>query len=68
MMMGPLPSSDMSSLPLWKRAAKPAPPDSKDPNIVKLPRNGPKQGQSVDAWLYGKERGHLRATEINMGR
>ena len=36
------------------------------PIVVKLPRNGPKQGQSVDAWLYGKERGHRKSvgTEI----
>jgi hypothetical protein len=24
--------------------------------IVRLPRNGPKPGQSVSAWLYGKDR------------
>jgi len=24
--------------------------------IVKLPRNGPKPGQSVEAWLYGKNK------------
>jgi len=23
--------------------------------IIKLPRNGPKPGQSTKAWLYGKE-------------
>lgn len=23
--------------------------------IIKLPRNGPKAGQSMKAWLYGKE-------------
>ena len=27
-----------------------------EPRITKLPRNGPKAGQSVDAWLYGKDR------------
>jgi hypothetical protein len=26
----------------------------KDYKIVKLPRNGPKPGQSTNAWLYGK--------------
>ena len=26
----------------------------KDYKIVKLPRNGPKPGQSTKAWLYGK--------------
>lgn len=25
-----------------------------EPRIIKLPRNGPKPGQSTDAWLYGK--------------
>lgn len=24
--------------------------------IIKLPRNGPKQGQSIRAWLYGKNK------------
>jgi hypothetical protein len=23
--------------------------------VIKLPRNGPKSGQSTRAWLYGKE-------------
>jgi hypothetical protein len=27
-----------------------------EPRIVKLPRNGPKPGQSTSAWLYGKDR------------
>ena len=27
-----------------------------EPRIVKLPRNGPKPGQSASAWLYGKDR------------
>jgi hypothetical protein len=26
------------------------------PKITRLPRNGPKPGQSVNAWLYGKDR------------
>ena len=26
------------------------------PEIVKLPRNGPAAGQSVEAWLYGKNK------------
>jgi hypothetical protein len=26
------------------------------PKITKLPRNGPKPGQSVNAWLYGKNK------------
>jgi hypothetical protein len=28
----------------------------KEFKIIKLPRNGPKPGQSTRAWLYGKER------------
>ena len=27
-----------------------------EPHIIKLPRNGPKPGQSVSAWLYGKDK------------
>jgi hypothetical protein len=27
-----------------------------EPRITKLPRNGPKPGQSVNAWLYGKSK------------
>jgi len=30
--------------------------DSPSPQIIKLPRNGPKPGQSVEAWLYGKDK------------
>lgn len=26
--------------------------------VVRLPANGPKSGQSIDRWLYGKERAH----------
>jgi len=26
------------------------------PKITRLPRNGPKPGQSVSAWLYGKNK------------
>lgn len=33
----------------WKPAAT--------TKITKLPPNGPKPGQSVDAWLYGKTEG-----------
>jgi hypothetical protein len=29
----------------------------KEPKIIKLPRNGPKDGQSTDAWLRGKAKG-----------
>ena len=27
------------------------------PKITKLPRNGPKKGQSMNAWLHGKKMG-----------
>jgi hypothetical protein len=27
-----------------------------DPRTIKLPRNGPKLGQSTEAWLYGKDK------------
>ena len=27
-----------------------------EPRIIKFPRNGPKPGQSVSAWLYGKDK------------
>lgn len=29
---------------------------SETPKITKLPRNGPKDGQSMSQWLYGKEK------------
>lgn len=48
--------------------SKPAPPDPSDPNIVRLPANGPKPDQPVSAWLYGKEQAHRRATEINTNK
>lgn len=32
------------------------PPAVDPPKIVKLPRNGPAAGQSMDAWLYGKNK------------
>jgi len=28
--------------------------------VVKLPPNGPRQGQSTEAWLYGKEQDQKR--------
>ena len=37
------------------------PPD--DPKIIRLPRNGPKPGQSMRDWLYGKERSEQRELE-----
>jgi hypothetical protein len=30
--------------------------DFKEFKVVKLPRNGPKPGQSTNSWLYGKGR------------
>lgn len=27
-----------------------------EPRLTKLPRNGPKPGQSTAAWLYGKDK------------
>lgn len=66
-MVGGTPLTRMPPLPLWKRGqrSKPAPPGPKDPGIVKLPANGPKPDQSVDAWLYGKDLAHRKAVDIN---
>ena len=36
--------------------SEPFRPTMPEPRIVKLPRNGPKPGQSTSAWLYGKDR------------
>jgi hypothetical protein len=33
------------------------------PKITKLPRNGPKPGQSVNAWLYGKNKSEQQELE-----
>lgn len=30
--------------------------DDQNFKIIKLPRNGPKPGQSTKAWLYGKDK------------
>ena len=30
---------------------------AKEFKVTKLPRNGPKDGQSADAWLHGKTKG-----------
>ena len=43
------------------------------PKITKLPRNGPKEGQSTRAWLHGKRMGDAdwekkRNQAINEGR
>lgn len=37
--------------------------DKQQPKIIRLPRNGPKPGQSVEAWLAGKQRAEDRALE-----
>ena len=34
-----------------------------EPKIIRLPRNGPKPGQSTSAWLYGKQRAEEKALE-----
>ena len=31
-------------------------PSMSAPRLIKLPRNGPKPGQSTAAWLYGKDK------------
>lgn len=31
-------------------------PTMSEPRLIKLPRNGPKPGQSTAAWLYGKDK------------
>jgi hypothetical protein len=36
---------------------------SEEPKIIRLPRNGPKPGQSTSAWLYGKQRAEDKALE-----
>jgi hypothetical protein len=36
---------------------------SEEPKIIRLPRNGPKPGQSTSAWLYGKQRSEEKALE-----
>jgi len=47
---------------------------AKEFKVVKLPRNGPKEGQSADAWLHGKTKGgdaeweKRRAKAITEGR
>lgn len=36
---------------------------SADFKIIRLPRNGPKPGQSTEAWLYGKEKHEKKTLE-----
>ena len=44
------------------------PPAVDPPKIVKLPRNGPVEGQSVDAWLYGKDKNCQRQRDAAQWR
>jgi hypothetical protein len=37
--------------------------EEQKPKIIRLPRNGPKPGQSTEAWLKGKQRAEERALE-----
>jgi hypothetical protein len=37
--------------------------DDNEPKIIRLPRNGPKPGQSMQAWLYGKDKAEQRELE-----
>jgi hypothetical protein len=39
----------------------PSEPDQS--KIIRLPRNGPKPGQSMQDWLYGKDRSECREME-----
>lgn len=36
---------------------------SEDSQIIRLPRNGPKPGQSMNNWLYGKDKTEQRELE-----
>ena len=35
-------------------------PDGVEPKVVRLPRNGPKPGQSTSAWMRGKQQENAR--------
>lgn len=43
-----------------RQTIRPLPPSP--PMVVKLPRNGPK-GQSMEAWLYGKQKHSQRVVD-----
>jgi hypothetical protein len=45
----------MPRKPTWKPATT--------TKITRLPPNGPKPGQSVDAWLHGKTKAHERLVD-----
>jgi hypothetical protein len=38
--------------------------DTSNFKVIKLPPNGPKPGQSMDAWLYGKDKDTERTRKI----
>jgi hypothetical protein len=38
--------------------------DTSNFKVIKLPPNGPKPGQSVDAWLHGKDKDTKRTRKI----
>jgi hypothetical protein len=44
------------------------PPAVDPPKIAKLPRNGPVAGQSVEAWLYGKDKNCQRQRDAAQWR
>jgi hypothetical protein len=39
------------------------PGDAPAERIIRLPRNGPKPGQSTNQWLYGKDKAEQREIE-----
>lgn len=38
--------------------------DTSNLKVIKLPANGPKPGQSMDDWLYGKDKDTERTRKI----
>lgn len=38
-------------------------PDTNGMRITRLPRNGPRPGQTTNAWLYGKQRAMERLVD-----
>ena len=44
------------------------PDEYKDFKVTKIPRNGPKPGQSSDAWVHGKTEGFKRDEEKRRAR
>jgi len=39
-----------------------------EPRLIKLPRNGPAAGQSMEAWLYGKNKNCQRQRDAAQWR